>query len=134
MQLPNNLTLTDAKVITTRHGIAFQGPAAYLSNLSPAEFEYENQKYTCVEQGLVYIQANVCKNPGVAALVLNTDEPFTITSLAYLLPKSHKWDNMKDNVDYELNFAKFTQNQHLAKKLANTHVSPLYEATKDTHF
>ena len=41
---------------------------------------------------------------------------------------------MKDETDFDLNYAKFSQNQTLARKLVETRDALLLEATRDTHF
>ena len=74
------------------------------------------------------------QNPGVAALVLDTEEPFLIKSLTRLLPFSKVWNDSRDEYNYQLNLAKFAQNQELARKLVNTGDQSLFEATRDTHF
>ena len=66
------LPLAEAKVVKMKHSIAFQGPATFLFNLSTADFKFDGQPYM-LEQGLIYIHAQICENAGVAALVLDTN-------------------------------------------------------------
>ena len=72
LNLLYQLPLAEVKVVKTKHSIAFQGPATFLSNLSTADYEFDGQP-SMLEQGLVYIHAQICENAGVAALVLDTN-------------------------------------------------------------
>ena len=47
--LPHGLTLKDAKQVRCKNGIAFQGPASYLSNLHKISFVYEDLDFTSAE-------------------------------------------------------------------------------------
>ena len=55
--LPYDLKLADAKFVKCKGGLAFQGPATYLSNLHRVPLTYEDLDLTSVEQALVYMKA-----------------------------------------------------------------------------
>ena len=52
-KLPHDLKLADAKLVKCKGGIAFQGPATYLSNLHNVSFTYEDLDFTSAEQAFV---------------------------------------------------------------------------------
>ena len=47
--LPDDLKLSDAKLVKCKGGIAFQGPATFLSNLNRVSFTFEDLTFTSAE-------------------------------------------------------------------------------------
>ena len=80
-QLPKSLNLAEAKVTPCKDGLAFQGPYAYLSHMYACPIVYDGKDYTTAEQTIVYKHATTSGSYGVAAAVLQTDEPYLIKSL-----------------------------------------------------
>ena len=132
--LPHDLKLADAKLVKCKGGIAFQGPATYLSNLHKVSFKFEDLDFTSVEQALVYMKALICGAATILSCIRSIDDPFRIKSLSRKIVATKEWNEQRDEVLYEIVKAKFVQNLKYAKALIATGDLDIFEATRDSHF
>ena len=87
--LPYNLSLADAKQVTCEDGLAFQGPAIYLSNLN--KVSYEGLSFTSAEQAFVYVKALMCGALAILSCIRSVHDPFRIKSLARTIVATKEW-------------------------------------------
>ena len=123
-QLPRSLNLANAKVIPCKDGLAFQGPLAFLSHMFACPITYDGQNHTSAEQAIVYQHATISGSLGVAAAVLQLDDPFRIKSLSKFIRKSEVWDNTNDDVILDIDFTKFQQIPTSPKNLLTQEMNP----------
>ena len=132
--LPHRLKLKDAKQVRCKEGIAFQGPATYLSNLHRVPLVYEDLDFSSVEQAFVYMKALICGALAILSSVRSIEDPFRIKSLSRKIVATKEWEEQRDQILYEIIKAKFKQNQSLADALIATQDLILFEATRDSYF
>ena len=132
--LPHGLKLKDAKQVECKEGIAFQGPATFLSNLHKVTLTYEDLSFTSVEQAFTYMKALICGALVILSSIRSVDDPFRIKSIARKIVATKEWDEQRDQILYEIVKAKFSQNLALADALVATEGLTLFEATRDSHY
>ena len=132
--LPHNLKLADAKQVSCKDGIAFQGPATYLSNLNRVNFTYEELSFTSVEQAYVYMKAMICGTLAFLSCIRSVHDPFRIKSFARKITATKEWEEQRDQILYEIAKEKFRQNPEYRDALLATGNFPLYEATRDSYY
>ena len=133
-QLPDDLTLSAAKTIKVKNGIAFQGPHSPLSAMHKCPIVDGDNDYKSLEQGYFHKAATHHQMPGLARTILMTEKPFELHDLGKKIKYDQVWNNGKLNTLDELNYQKFSQNPSLRKFLLDTGKATLYEATKDPFY
>ena len=132
--LPTHLSLERAYIRETPNGLAFHSRHAFMSNFSPAQFEYENISFKCSEQAIQWKRAKVHKQEAIAKEILNTDNPVKMKRLGDRIKLKEEWLKSQDHWVEIFNDAKYDQNPLLARKLAETKQAPLLECTKSAHW
>ena len=117
-----------------KEGIAFQGPATYLSNLHKVAVVFEGLDFTSAEQAFVYMKALVCGALAILSSVRTVDDPFCLKFLSHKIVATKEWEEQRDQILYEIIKAKFRQNQQLADALLATQDLTLFEATRDLYY
>ena len=117
--------------------IGFHNPDeeyGFLSNWYPSAFCIRGQRFTSMEQYMMYCKA-VCFGDGkVAAQILATKDVAEIKALGRLVSgyDENLWNGVRQIVVYEGLFAKFSQNPDLREQLKGTGQAFLSEcAVKD---
>ena len=132
--LPHDLKLADAKLVKCKGGLAFQGPATYMSNLHRVSLTFEDLDFTSAEQAFVYMKALVCNAVAILSCIRSVNDPFRIKSLARRITATKEWEEQRDQILYEIVKAKFKQNPTYAKALLETGNSAIFEATRDSYY
>ena len=124
----------DVNMKLTKAGLTFSGPTAFVSNMHPCEFTYNDQPYTSTEQGIQHLNAVHHDMPDIARKILDTSCAKKIKIMSHDIPKSESWPKIAPGKLWDLNMAKYDQNPPLLKKLIETAPHKLVEATLDSHW
>lgn len=133
-QLPNNLSLANAKTIQMDGGIYFCSEHSYMSNFFPAPF---------VDQGIIYptaehkIQSLKCEAAGDQAKlekVRIATSPLEAKRIGDTITETAQWRNGRDDMLKTIIDLKFDQHPHLATLLKSTGDMTLHEATTNTYY
>ena len=133
-QLPPHLSLKRAFARDTPNGLAFHSEHSFLSSFHPAEIEYNRHKYTSAEQGIQHIKAKIHNQDGFAHEIMQTNNPIKIKRIGDKIVPNEQWKKSQDKWAEVITYAKFDQNPHLARDLANTKQSPLLECTQSSYW
>lgn len=133
-KLPEGLRLSDAKMIDTTKGIAFQSHHAFLSNFFPCTVNYNGIKFKSAEHAYQYSRATFLGKTITANDVLKANKAEEAKRAVLNLQNSKEWDASKQKIMKDIVFAKFAQNHDLQNKLLATGERPLLEATYDSYW
>lgn len=128
--LPSDYHPRNVQIIRTeKNELLFAGEWAYLSNMFPCIFEYEETEFTSSEQCFQYQKA-LYHNEFASAFEINTtNDPFTCKKIGELIPDENEWIKCREQIMYDINKAKFAQNDDILELFLNTGNYPLLEAT-----
>ena len=118
------------KIRLSKAGLLFSGPSAFPSNMSRAEFVFDNTPYTSTEQGYQHLFATHHLEYDIAEKIMKTTNAWDIKSLTENITADPEWDRISPHKLYELNKAKYAQNPTLRKKMIETAPHRLIEASK----
>lgn len=106
-------------------------PNEEFSNWYSAPFTIEGITYNCVEQYMMAKKALVFKDFESYVLIINESDPDKCKKLGRGVRNfdSELWDSCKEDVVYNANYAKFSQNESLKKKLLATGDTIMAEAS-----
>ena len=117
--------------------ICFHNPDeenGYLSNWYLSEFSADGEKFSSMEQFMMYQKAKYFKDEEVARQILATEDVAQIKKLGRQVSgyNENYWNGIRQIVVYKGLRAKFTQNQELKERLKDTGDALLVEcAVKD---
>lgn len=117
--------------------ICFHNPNeenGYLSNWYLSDFKIGDNRFSSMEQYMMYCKAICFHDEFVAAQILATDDVAKIKSFGRMVSNydENLWNGVRQIVVYEGLFAKFSQNEELKEKLKATSRALLAEcAVKD---
>lgn len=117
--------------------ICFHNPEeenGYLSNWYLSEFSTDGEKFSSMEQFMMYQKAKYFKDEDIARQILATEDVAQIKKLGRQVSgyNENYWNGIRQIVVYRGLRAKFTQNQELKERLKNTGDALLVEcAVKD---
>ena len=129
-QLPEGMSLREAKTLELDSGFAFQGEEAPLSNMYRAPITYQGRDYVTNEQAYQHTCALVHNHHLIAAKIKGESCPFKCKELAKGIKVSEEWEKKtRFDVLKEINQIKFNTHPELREYLRNTGKKNLYEAT-----
>lgn len=131
-RLPQGLQISDAKMVDTPKGIAFQSQYAFLSNLFPSPVKYNGIQFPSSEHAYQYTRALFLGKQDTAYKIRIAKSSQDAKREGGRLPSNKEWDSCKVKTMREIVFAKFGQNSALQSKLVETGDRPLIEATYDS--
>lgn len=131
-RLPQGLKISEAKMIDTPRGIAFQSQYAFLSNFYPAPVKYNGIQFPTSEHCYQYNRVTFFGNQDAAYSARTAVSPQKAKQACARLPNSKEWDYTKYDKMKEIAFPKFAQNPSLRIKLLETGDRPLLEASYDS--
>lgn len=117
--------------------ICFHNPDeenGYLSNWYLSEFSADGEKFSSMEQFMMYQKAKYFKDEEVARQILATEDAAQIKKLGRQVSgyNENYWNGIRQIVVYKGLRAKFTQNQEMKERLKDTGDALLVEcAVKD---
>lgn len=111
---------TDEKFYEDINGVYFK--SGYPSQWYEATFDIGGIKYNCCEQRMMHMKALYFNDNETAALIMQTNQPKEQKKLGRLVKNfdETKWNEIADEIVYEANIAKFSQNEDLKKRLLAT--------------
>lgn len=133
-KLPEGLKMSDAKIVETAKGLAFQSQHAFLSNFFPCKVFYNNIHYKSAEHAYQHTRAVFFGFHSTAETILRVNNAEKAKKSGSNLPNSKDWDACKQKIMKDIVSAKFAQNQDLNTKLLATGDLPLLEATYDSYW
>jgi len=92
------------------------------SNWYPVKFQIDGLTFYSSEQAFMYLKAQVFGDEYHSSKILNTLSPADAKSLGRKVRNfdEEKWHEVRENVMYQVNHAKFTQNDPIRKTLVDT--------------
>lgn len=130
--LPQGLKISDAKIIDTAKGLAFQSQYAFLSNLYPSPVKYNGIQFPSSEHAYQYNKAIFLGKQDAAYKIRIAKTSQIAKREGGRLPSNKDWDSSKLKTMTEIVFSKFAQSTTLQTKLLETGDRPLLEATYDS--
>jgi ribA/ribD-fused uncharacterized protein len=97
--------------------LGFFGRYKFLSNFHPSPIDVDGSKYPTVEHAF---QALKSTDPSKAREVRKAETPGIAKRLGQKVPLREDWEQVKDDVMYDLLKRKFTQNESLKRGLLAT--------------
>ncbi len=96
-----------------------------------AEFELDKQIFVSAEQAMMYLKAQLFNDQAIAKQIMTTSDPGKQKALGRRVDgfKDSIWDENKEQVAFRINYAKFSQNKGLRRKLFQTGKKLLVEAS-----
>jgi len=112
---------------------SFSGEYDFLSNFYEREILYNGVKYKTTEHAF---QAAKAINQEDHDLIMNSSTPGKSKKLGRTIKIKNNWDNIKNQIMYEIVSAKFNQHQDLMNLLLKTRDEELIEGNwwKDTYW
>ena len=122
---------SDEGVLYNDWGVFFWHPPAWPSQWTAITFTLDSQVYCCCEQAMMHRKAKLFGDTTTAQLILATDSPKEHKSLGRKVAHfDHAlWGQHKEQIVYDINYAKYSQNHLFAHKLVNTGSTQLVEAS-----
>ncbi len=101
------------------------------SQFYPARFVVDNKQFNCAEQFMMYSKAITFEDSETAKLILEETKPEKQKKLGRMVKNfdADKWSTISEQVVYQGNYAKFTQNEDLLKELFKTQNTELAETS-----
>ena len=107
--LPNNLSLSEAKTLPVKNGIAFQGPESYMSNMFPCSIQIQGTEFNSAEQAFCHFKATEHGHQPSAEKILATTDPFAALKIAKGIKECEAWSAGKLDTLEKIVKAKFDQ-------------------------
>lgn len=94
----------------------------YPSQWFISPFIIEGYNYNCCEQYMMAMKASYFNDEGTKQLIMNATEPKEHKSLGRLVKNfdENEWNKVADEIVFQGNLAKFSQNPELKQKLIDT--------------
>jgi hypothetical protein len=111
---------TDEKFFENENCVYFK--SNYPSQWYPSKFVINDITFNCCEQWMMYKKALLFEDNDIAKQILNETEPKVHKELGRKVANfdAVKWDSLADDIVFEGNLAKFSQNPELKEKLLAT--------------
>ena len=111
---------TNEKFYENETGVYFK--SGYLSQWHEVPIVIDDTSYNCCEKYMMYQKALYFKDLEIANQIYNTNDPKEQKKFGRLVKNfdETKWNNVCEFIVYKANYAKFTQNLDLKKKLLKT--------------
>lgn len=127
--LPDPIKPREVRIRKTKNGgLAFCSEWAFLSNLYPAPFVYNDKMFSSVEQCYQMEKALFHNEYAKANKIICTDDPHKCKKHGRGVPDSPEWIGTREGVMKEIVLQKFVQNEELQRELIDTGNAALFEA------
>ena len=131
--LPDGITMENAKVVQLDDGIAFQSHFAFLSSMFPVTIVINSTPTHCAEQAYWLEIARLAGNKKVIEKVRDAKDGYEAKRAGQQIKITQEIEDKKEEIMAKVQELKFQQNPELKTKLVMTKGN-LYEATLDTFF
>jgi ribA/ribD-fused uncharacterized protein len=114
------MTTHNEKFYENENGVYFK--SSYPSQWYISLFIINDITYNCCEQYMMAQKANYFKDYEIQKMIMEAIEPKEQKSLGRQVKNfdENEWNKIADNIVYQANLAKFSQNQELKEKLIST--------------
>ena len=111
-----------------KYHLFWTGPFSQWNN---SEFVVDGQKYVTAEQYMMHKKALLFNDKNTADKIIKSDSPATQKSLGRKVKGFDEkiWRKHREQIVYDGNYAKFSQNEYLLKELLDTGDKILVEAS-----
>ena len=134
LNVPEKISIENAKTIEYNNIVVFQSHHSYLSNMSKSEFSYEGRKFYSAETAFQSKKAEMCNHKEESKAVQKMQDSYQAKRACQNLKETNEWKQKKDKVMKEILDAKFSQNAELKKKIVETKNLVLIEGTTDKYW
>ena len=131
--LPEGITMENAKTVEVSDGIAFQSHFSFLSSMYPTPIRICDTPTHCAEQAYWLEIAWLAKNKRAIEKVRDSKDGYEAKRAGKLIKMTQELEDQKEDVMAKVQDLKFEQNPALKTKLMATKGN-LYEATLDIFF
>ncbi len=116
----SSIVNTDEKFFENDNGVYFK--SNYPSQWFPSTFKIGSVTFNCCEQWMMYNKAKMFGDIEIALKILHETDPKIHKELGRKVQNfdAVKWDSVADDIVYEGNLAKFSQNEELKETLLST--------------
>lgn len=114
------MTTNDEKFFENQSGVYFK--SNWPSQWYISDFVIDGITYNCCEKRMMHQKAIVFNDMDTASLILNEYDPKEIKKLGRLVKNfnEERWNEVADDIVFNANVAKFSQNENLKKLLIST--------------
>jgi ribA/ribD-fused uncharacterized protein len=111
---------SDNKFFETEDYVLFK--SNYPSQWYPSEFTYNGRKFVNCEQMMMFEKANTFGDTEIAEQIMNETDPKKHKELGRAVKNfdPDHWNTVADEIVFQANYAKFSQNPELKEKLLLT--------------
>ena len=131
--LPEGITMENAKLVAVDDGMAFQSHFAFPSNMYSCEIDHDGHKFNCSEQVYWYDIAGAAGNKRMQAKLRDVKNDYEAKREGEIIKLTEQVIQQKEPIMAKAIEKKFRQNPALRQKLMDLKGN-LYEATNDTLF
>ena len=131
--LPNGITLENAKLVKVEDGWAFQSHHAFPSSMFQCKIKHKGHDFHCVEQAYFFDMAEEAGDQRAAAKLRECKNGYQAKRIGEKIKKPEGWNDRKFDISAALHEKKFAQNETLKQRLIGLQ-GKLYEATRDEFF
>ena len=130
-----DLVPSDEGVVYNDWGMMFWQPPGWPSQWTIAPFTVDSHTFSCCEQAMMYRKALLFGDTHSAQLILAATTPREHKSLGRAVANfdHERWEQHKERIVYDINYAKFSQHALFAQKLLDTADKQLVEASPMDH-
>lgn len=99
------------------------------SNFYPCSFEIDGIKFSSTEQAFMWNKAHLFQDKEMESKILATTNPASVKKYGRLVKNFNDsvWTKVRQDIMYQVNLAKFSQNPKLKELLLSTGDAHLYE-------
>ena len=132
--LPEGISMENAKLVEVEDGWAFQGHHAFLSTMHECKITHKGHDFHCTEQVYFYDMADEAGDQRAMQNLRDCENGYSAKRIGFRIKKPEGWTNDKRNeVSAKIQRKKFDQNEPLKRRLVALK-GKLYEATRDDFF
>ena len=132
--LPDGITMENAKMIQIEGGWAFQSHHAFPSPMDPCLIRHKDMDFHCVEQCYFYDIAEDAGDKRSMSKLRDCENGYEAKRIGDRIKKPDNWnDEKRFDVAAALHEKKFRQNENLKQRLLAIK-GKLFEATRDDYF
>ena len=115
----------------TENFVFFYTTEECMSNFYPANFNINGINFSCTEQHMMYSKAKLFGDEDIANKIMLTNVPGKIKGLGRKVSNFDEkiWQQHRENILFEGNLAKYTQNKEIKDQLLSTNPKTLVEAS-----
>ena len=132
--LPDGISMENAKLVEVDDGWAFQGHHTFLSTMHKCKITHNGHDFHCAEQAYFHDMADEAGDQRAMQKQRDCENGYVAKRIGSKIKKTEGWDNDKRNaISAKIQEKKFDQNEPLKRRLMALK-GKIYEATPDGFF